>query len=67
LAEPDVDWDPAAVEEEGDVFPFPIEKRQTEWSEYLDDAGEPGNGCGGLGADASDGGMQCSTYDMCSM
>ena len=55
LADPDVGWDPAAVEEQGDVLP--IEKRQTEWSEYLDDLGEPGNGCGGLGADASDGGM----------
>ncbi|CAD6237076.1 unnamed protein product [Miscanthus lutarioriparius] len=53
LAEPDVGWDPAAVEEQGDVLP--IEKRQTEWSEYLDDLGEPGNGRGGLGADASDG------------
>ncbi|XP_066312454.1 uncharacterized protein [Miscanthus floridulus] len=53
LAEPDVGWDPAEVEEQGDVLP--IEKRQTEWSEYLDDLGEPGNGCGGLGADASDG------------
>lgn len=55
LAEPDVGWDPAAVEEQGDVLP--IEKRQTEWSEFLDDPGEPGNGCGGLGADVSDGGM----------
>nr|ACG38625.1 hypothetical protein [Zea mays] len=52
LAEPDVDRDLAAVEE-GDVFP--IEKSQTEWSEYLDDPGETGKGCGGLGADASDG------------
>lgn len=53
LAEPDVGWDPAAVEEQGDVLP--IEKRQTEWSEFLDDPGEPGNGCGGLGVDVSDG------------
>jgi hypothetical protein len=60
LAEPDVDRDLAAVEE-GDVFP--IEKSQTEWSEYLDDPGETGKGCGGLGADASDGGM----LDMCWM
>lgn len=53
-------WDPAAVEEQGDVLP--IEKSQTEWSEYLDDLGEPGNCCGGLGADASDGGMLTAVH-----
>ncbi|OEL15057.1 hypothetical protein BAE44_0023924 [Dichanthelium oligosanthes] len=53
LAEPDEGWDPAAVEKQGDEFP--TEKKRTDWSEYLDDAREHRGGCGGMGADASDG------------
>lgn len=50
LAEPEVSWDPEAVEEQEDEFP--MEKRRTDWSEYLDDPGEPRDG---LPLDASDG------------
>ncbi|KAJ1285128.1 hypothetical protein BS78_03G256300 [Paspalum vaginatum] len=53
LAEPEVGWDPAAVEEQGEELP--TEKRRTDWSEYLDEPGEPRDGCGGLALDASDG------------
>ncbi|KAJ1278571.1 hypothetical protein BS78_04G089800 [Paspalum vaginatum] len=53
LAKPEVGWDPAVVEEQGEELP--MEKRRTDWSEYLDEPGELRDGCGGLGLDASDG------------
>ncbi|CAL4947772.1 unnamed protein product [Urochloa decumbens] len=63
LMEPEAGWDPAAVEEQGDEFP--TEKKRTDWSEYLDDPLEHGDGYGGLCADASDGesgeGIQVTT------
>ncbi|WVZ69071.1 hypothetical protein U9M48_017921 [Paspalum notatum var. saurae] len=63
LAEPQVGWDPAAIEEQGEELP--MAKRRTDWSEYLDEPGERRDGCGGLGLDASDGesgeGIQVTT------
>ncbi|CAO2178493.1 unnamed protein product [Urochloa humidicola] len=63
LMESEPDWDPAAVEKQGGEFP--TEKKRTDWSEYLDDPGEHRGGCGGVGADASDGesgdGIQVTT------
>jgi hypothetical protein len=53
LAKPDAGWDPVPVEEQDDEFH--TEKNRRDWSEYLDD--EHRDGCGGVGADASDGGM----------